>query len=81
MTPNIFISSDALPCDQLLFFGELDAHDCLFTFEKDKFDMADMAVNAGFFASKNQARKNGWVGPLPLGFGNGILFGPILLKR
>lgn len=29
----------------------------------------DVAVAVGFFPSKTQARKNGWVGPLPIGFG------------
>jgi len=32
-------------------------------------DWGDLAVAAGFFPSKNQARKNGWLGQVPYGFG------------
>lgn len=69
MTQNMFMSSDHLPCDQRLFFGELEKGETILIFDKTTFGMADMAVAAGFFQSKTQARKNGWDGPVPLGFG------------
>ena len=69
MNPNHFISTDALPCDARLFFGPLDQNDQVQEFDKAVFGMAEMAVAAGFFASKTQARKNGWDGPVPLGYG------------
>ncbi len=78
MKPNIFISINALPTDDELFFGpfvtEGSKHervDIIHRFDSATFTMADMAVVAGFFPSKTQARKNGW--PTDLvepGFGN-----------
>ncbi len=71
MFPNLFLSNDALPQDSQLFFGSLDDNDKVHTFNKSAFTMADMAVNAGFFPSRSQARKNGWpTDPVPLGFGS-----------
>lgn len=35
----------------------------------DVFDFADMAVALKLFPSKGQARKNGWSGPIPPGYG------------
>ena len=65
---NIFISSNALPCDERLFFDSLDTNDKICKFLPNEFTMEDMAVATGFFNSKTQARKNGWTGPVPLGF-------------
>jgi hypothetical protein len=69
MHANIFISSDALPCDERLFFHPLELHDVIHIFDKEQFTFADMAVAAGIFTSKSQAKKNGWLQePIPLGF-------------
>jgi hypothetical protein len=35
----------------------------------DQLDWAEVAVAAGFFPSKTQARKNGWEGLIPFGIG------------
>lgn len=38
-------------------------------FDDDCLDWTDVAVHCKFFPSKGQARKNGWEGPVPRGFG------------
>jgi hypothetical protein len=35
----------------------------------ERLEWEDLALAAGFFPSKTQARKNGWQGPVPFGFG------------
>jgi hypothetical protein len=35
----------------------------------ERLEWEDLALVAGFFPSKTQARKNGWQGPVPFGFG------------
>ena len=53
-------------------------HDCNLLFGDDEqvlrlpnkeLQWEDVAVAVGFFPSKTQARKNGWCGPMPHGFG------------
>lgn len=68
--PNI-VNRHATPLDICVLFGELNGPvepvECL---DVDCLDWTDIAVHCGFFPSKGQARKNGWVGPVPRGFGN-----------
>jgi hypothetical protein len=49
-----------------LLFGE-DEH--VLRLPAKELQWEDVAVIAGFFSSKTQARKNGWAGPVPFGFG------------
>lgn len=62
-----FIHAGNPASDRALFFGPLDETDTFATFD-ETWDMADIAVKAGKFPSRGQARKNGWDGPVPLGF-------------
>jgi hypothetical protein len=48
-----------------LIFGPLEPHDHVQTIEAD--DLAAVAVQAGVFPSRGQARKNGLGGPVPHG--------------
>lgn len=61
---NNFVNKNATSKDiQCLFNGPVIsmAVDCL--------DWTAIAVACGFFPSRGQARKNGWSGPVPRGFG------------
>lgn len=62
-----FIHENNPDTDRDLFFGPLTATDQFHVFD-DTFRMDDIAVVAGLFPSKNQARKNGWAGDIPSGF-------------
>jgi hypothetical protein len=56
--------------DIQLFFGEIEKHDTVIKCDVDCLDFTDLAVDCGFFTSRGQARKNGWSGPVPRGFGS-----------
>lgn len=47
-------------------FGEIDDEDQFIPIERD-LDKSEMAFQTGKFKSKTQARKNGWLGPVPVG--------------
>jgi hypothetical protein len=62
--PNIV---NALATDRdcnLLFEGEP-----VIRLPVERLEWEDLALAAGFFPSKTQARQNGWQGPVPFGFG------------
>ena len=65
----LFISDDALSGDVQLFFGKKVADETIYTFTKGSLDLPGIAQQLNLFPSKTQARKNGWVGDIPLGFG------------
>lgn len=68
--PNI-INRHATSVDICMLFGDMNGpipH--VERFDVDCLDWTDIAVHCGFFPSKAQARKNGWVGPVPRGFGS-----------
>lgn len=68
--PNI-VNRHATELDILHLFGELGGGkpEPVVVFDVDCLDWADIAVHCKFFPSKSQARKNGWDGPVPYGFG------------
>jgi hypothetical protein len=60
----------ATATDIQCLFGDLAGNvEPVATMSVDCLDWAEIAVFCGFFASKGQARKNGWEGPVPRGFG------------
>jgi len=62
--PNV-VNAHATDRDcNLLFEGEP-----VIRLPVDQLDWADLALAAKFFPSKTQARKNGWAGQVPFGFG------------
>lgn len=61
---NNFVNINATPKDIECLFDEP-----VITIAVDCLDWTDIAVACGFFPSKGQARKNGWNGPVPRGFG------------
>ena len=63
---NVHATSEDIDC----LFGDLDGRvEEVKVIPSDCLDWADVAVYCGFFPSKGQARKNGWEGPVPRGFG------------
>jgi hypothetical protein len=63
--PNCFVSKSGEQDIKNLFLETDKIH----IFEEN-FDFGSLAVIAGFFDSKNQARKNGWDGKIPKGWGS-----------
>lgn len=63
-----FISDKSLPDDRINFFGPIEETDQFHVFDPTKESLTDIALIAGFFSTKTQARKNGWDGPIPEGF-------------
>ena len=67
--PNVvngFATGEDIEC----LFGDLNGNvEPVEIFPVNCLDWADVAVYCGFFPSKGQARKNGWDGPVPRGFG------------
>jgi hypothetical protein len=67
--PNI-VNKNATPDDIKYLFGDMDENiESVVVMETDCLDWSDVAVHCEFFPSKSQARKNGWVGLVPQGFG------------
>jgi len=67
--PNI-VNRHTSESDILHLFGELGGTpEPVEVFDVDCLDWTDIAVHCQFFPSKGQARKNGWEGPVPRGFG------------
>lgn len=62
--PNV-VNSLATFHDCSMLFGDEE----VIRLPSEKLQWEDVAVAAGFFPSKTRARKNGWIGPLPHGFG------------
>ena len=61
--PENFVIGPATIHDIQLFFGDEDAE------RLDEFSTwEDVAVASGFFPSRTQAMKNGWGGPIPVGW-------------
>ena len=63
-----FVHVGVKPEDLQMFLGPSPEKDTTFVWFDHEFTMADVAVTTGKFPSKNQARKNGWDGDIPLGF-------------
>jgi hypothetical protein len=67
--PNI-INSNTWQEDIEYLFGDLQGNnEPVIRMDVDCLDWAEIAVHCGFFPSKGQARKNGWEGKVPRGFG------------
>lgn len=62
--PNVVNARTAARDCELLFGDEP-----VIRIEVDCLSWEDVAVAAGFFPSRTQARKNGWIGEVPAGFG------------
>jgi hypothetical protein len=67
--PNI-VNKHTTPRDIVCLFGDMEGNtESVFVMVTDCLDWSEIAVHCGFFPSKGQARKNGWEGPVPRGFG------------
>jgi len=67
--PNV-INKHTTKEDVVCLFGDMaSVVEPTFMMDVDCLDWSDVAVHCGFFTSKSQARKNGWEGPVPRGFG------------
>jgi hypothetical protein len=67
--PNV-VNRHSTDEDIACLFGDLSGKiDIVQRMDADCLDWAEVAVLCGFFPSKGQARKNGWEGPVPRGFG------------
>jgi len=70
--PSI-VNKHTTDCDITCLFGDLSGDpgkvDIVQRMDVDCLDWAEVAVLCNFFPSKGQARKNGWIGPVPYGFG------------
>lgn len=63
---NINTTNEDIDC----LFGDFDGNvETVKFIPVDCLEWADVAVRCGFFPSKGQARKNGWEGSVPRGFG------------
>jgi len=67
--PNI-VNHHAMQDDIQCLFGDMEGNvEPVIVMDVDYLRWEDIAVKCGFFPSKGQARKNGWEGFVPLGFG------------
>lgn len=67
-SPLCFAHESLSDEDVDLFLGPFNEHSKVVRFS-ERFDFAEMAVALNIFPSKGQARKNGWSGPIPEGYG------------
>ena len=67
--PNVVNEHTTLR-DIVCLFGDMAGNaEPVVVINTDCLDWSDVAVQCGFFPSKSQARKNGWEGAVPRGFG------------
>ena len=77
---NILIGDGVRESDKELFFGKLLETDEFFEL-KDDATWVDIAILAGLFPSKGQARKNGYDIPIAEGFTDTVGSNPISKKK